>query len=368
MMLFDTVDVANFRITKDGFMVADARVARTGIQLYTASELGMDGEPTRVVRVWRPPEEVFAADAMKSYAHRPVTDDHPNQMIDASNWKQFAKGQTGNEVLRDGEFVRVPVMLMDADTIAKMGEGKRELSMGYTMDLDTTSGETPEGEKYDAVQRNLRMNHLALVSQARGGSNLKLGDDNLEDSNMSEVKLQTVMVDGLSVETTEAGAQAISKLTTELADAHKVSEGLQKTHKTELAAKDTELATKDAEIDTLKGKQLSDKDLDQKVKDRADLIAVATKVADKDYSGLSDDDIRKTAVAANIGQDAIEGKSADYIAARFDILSEDASRDGVRKVIIDGVAITGDAVDKAHATMVNDLGNAWKTGHNTEGK
>ena len=130
-MLFDAVDAKGFRITKDGYLVAEASLARTGIQLYSARELAMDGDPNRVVRVYRPPEEVFSAEAMTSYAHRPVTVDHPTQMIDAANWKQYAKGQTGDEVVRDGEYVRVPLLLMDAEAISDFNAGKKELSIGY---------------------------------------------------------------------------------------------------------------------------------------------------------------------------------------------------------------------------------------------
>jgi len=367
MMLYDAVETDGIRITNDGYLVAEARVARTGIQLYSAGELGMDGEQARVVRVYRPPEEVFAADAMASYAHRPITSDHPTELVDASNWQQYAKGQTGDEVLRDGEFVRVPIMLMDKAAIADHSNGKRQLSMGYTMDLDTTAGTTPEGEQYDAVQTNLRMNHLALVSLARGGSALKLGDNHMENSKiMSDTKLTTVTVDGLSVETTDAGAQAISKLQTELADARNTVETTGATHQTELAAKDTELASKDAEIDTLKASQLSDDDLDKKVNDRADLIAVAKQVADKDYTGLSDTDIRKTAVAAKLGQDTVDGKSDDYISARFDILSEDANQDPVRRVVRGNVPPVGDSVEQAHTAMIDNMQNAYK-GANREG-
>ena len=362
MMLYDTVDTTGIRITNDGYLVAEARVARTGIQLYSAGELGMDGEPGRVVRVYRPPEEVFAADAMASYAHRPITSDHPSELIDASNWQQYAKGQTGDEVLRDGEFVRVPIMLMDKAAIADHSNGKRQLSMGYTMDLDPTAGTTPDGEQYDAVQTNLRMNHLALVSQARGGSALKLGDNHMESSTMSDTKLTTVTVDGLSVETTDAGAQAISKLQTELADARKDLVTTGTDHATALAAKDTELAGKDAEIDTLKATQLSDADLDKKVNDRADLIATAKQVADKDYAGLSDTDIRKTAVAAKLGQDTVDGKSDDYISARFDILSEDANQDPVRRVVRGNVQPIGDSVEAAHTAMIDNMQNAYKGG------
>ncbi len=366
MMLYDKVETTGVRITKDGFMVAEARVARTGIQLYSAGELGMDGDAARIVRVYRPPEEVFAADAMASFAHRPVTVDHPGEMVDSSNWQKFAKGQTGDEVLRDGDFVRVPLMLMDKDAIAEHAEGVRELSMGYTMDLDIGSGKTDDGQQYDARQTNLRMNHLALVSRARGGSQLRLGDDNLEDSDMSGVKLTTILVDGLSVETTEPGAQAISKLQTDVAAAQKALVEAESTHNEVLATKDGDLAKRDATIDELKGKILSDDDLDKRVNDRADLIAKAKTIADKDYSGKSDVDIRTTAVAAKLGQDTVDGKSADYILARFDMLAEDANQDPVRRTVRDGTQVTGNEVDKAHGAMVDNLQSAWKNGDRKE--
>jgi len=172
-----------------------------------------------------------------------------------------------------------------------------------------------------------------------------------------------ITVDGLSVETTEQGAQAISKLTQDLATARKQVEDATEGHAGALAAKDKELAGKDAEIDTLKAKVLSDADLDNMVKDRADLISVAKQVADKDYTGMSATDIRKTAVAANLGQAAVDGKSEDYIQARFDILAEDAGQDPVRKALRDGsLQHKQTTVDAAHAGMVTDLGNAWKGG------
>lgn len=357
-MLHDAVDAAGIRLTKDGYLVAEAKVARTGIQLYSAGELGLvDADPSKIIRVYRPPEEVFAKDAMASYAHRPVTVDHPTEMVDAQNWRQLAKGQTGEDVLRDGEYVKVPLVLMDAAAIDEFNHGKRELSMGYTMELELQDGVTEAGERYDAIQRNLRMNHLALVSRARGGSTLRLGDRKTEDTSM---ELKTITVDGLSVETTDAGAQAISKLTTELADAQKALDTQQSAHEEALATKDRELASKDAEIDDLKGKLLSDEDLDQRVKARADLIATAKSVADKDYTGLSDVEIRKAAVVAVLGRDAIEGRSNDYVQARFDILAEDASQDGVRKVLKSGdTKPETPTIDTAHAGMVNDLQNAW---------
>lgn len=177
--------------------------------------------------------------------------------------------------------------------------------------------------------------------------------------------LRKILVDGLQVETTDAGAHAITKLQTDLASsAAKVSQ-LQTDHAAALAAKDAELAKKDAEIDTLKAKVLSDADLDKKVAARADLISKAKVVAkDIKTDGLSDAAIRKAAVAAVLGDANVADKTEAYIDARFDILVEDATKnkpDAFRQAVQTGI-ITGDAAaqDKAYGAMVSDMENAWK--------
>lgn len=350
MFLTDRVSVSAPRRTADGYLVADAKVARTGIQEYLGSELGRDDMP--VVRVYRPAEEVFAGDAMNSYAYRPVTVDHPGKMVDADSWKAVAAGQTGGEVVRDGEFVRVPLVLMDSEAIRAWQGGKRELSMGYTSEIVFSDGVTPDGEAYDAIQTNLRMNHLALVDRARGGSQLRIGDrrtpdgkdraDKPEKTTMSNTNTRTVMVDGLSVETTDAGAQAIEKLQRQVKDGQTALTDAQAQHTNTIAAKDADIARKDAdiarkdaEIDSLKAKVLTDADLDAKVKARADLIADAKLVAgaDADFTGKPEADIRKAAVVAKLGDAAIAGKPDAYVQARFDILLEDAKKDPVSRAL-----------------------------------
>ena len=177
--LFDRAEFGGSRMTQDGYLVASARVARTGIQKYTAKEVGKDGD--KIYSVYRPPEEVFAKDSMQSYAHKPLTNDHPPEMVTPDNFKKYSVGhldtEVGRETVESGDFVRVSLIAMDAGAIKQVEDGKKELSMGYTCDLDFTAGVTPEGEQYDAIQRNLRMNHLAIVTKARGGSSLKIGDN-----------------------------------------------------------------------------------------------------------------------------------------------------------------------------------------------
>jgi hypothetical protein len=162
------------RKTVDGFMTAMPRVARTGIQLYSGAELGIADK--KVVRIYRSPEEVFKADSLHTYAHRPVTDDHPPVPVTADNWRTYSRGQTGDEVARDGDFVRVPMVLMDAGLIKKVEDGKAELSQGYVCDLEMTPGTTPDGEPYDGYQKDIRINHTAVVDAGRAGSKARIGD------------------------------------------------------------------------------------------------------------------------------------------------------------------------------------------------
>ena len=160
--------------SKDGYLKAHARVARVGVQTYRGYEVGMPDRES--VTLYRPAEEVFARDSMRSHANKPVTLTHPQRMVDKTTWGKVAKGFSGNEVVRDGEFVRVPLMLTDAKAIDAYEKGVRELSVGYTTDIDWTSGVTAKGEQYDGIQRDIRTNHHALVPVARGGADLNLDD------------------------------------------------------------------------------------------------------------------------------------------------------------------------------------------------
>jgi hypothetical protein len=175
MLVFD--DSANVRYTSGGYLVANPRVARTGIQQYYGYELGLQGaDANRIINVYRSESEVFKDEALRSLAHKPVTRDHPPTGVNSTNWKDVAVGSVGSDILRDGEFIRIPMTLMDAGAIDAFKRGTRQLSLGYTCDIDMASGVTPEGIKYDARQKNITINHLAQVDKARGGSRLTIGD------------------------------------------------------------------------------------------------------------------------------------------------------------------------------------------------
>lgn len=339
MQFTDSAPIAGVRLTRDGYAVAEVRAARTGIQQYTGREVGRPD--LAVVNVYRPPESVFAADSMASYGFKPVTINHPAQGVTADSWKDLAVGVVGGDVVRDGGFVKVPLALMDAAAIKAVQDGTREISMGYVCDLAFEDGVTPEGEPYQAVQRDIRINHLALVPKGRAGPHCRVGDQGAPETGRDpapinhgdrHMTLKTITVDGLPVETTDAGIAAIDKLRGLLSTADAALATANTNHTAALAAKDAELAAKDAEIADLKTKVIDGAALDAMVADRA---AVVSKAKALDANVVTDGKTNAEIKRAVLG-DAAKDKSDAYVDAAFDLKTADMkAADPLRQVISD---------------------------------
>lgn len=371
MKFVDAAPISGTRRTGDGYLVTTARSVRTGIQLYAGQEVGRPD--LAVVRVYRDAAEVFAPDSLQSFSHAPVTINHPDKAVTADNWKELSAGEVSTAAKQDGDWIMLPLILKDKKAIEAVEQGKRELSAGYTCNLDWTAGTTADGQAYDAQQRDIKINHLALVDRARAGSQARIGDgaswgampvqqDSYKEKSMSDKPLKTVTVDGLSIEVTDQGAQVITKLQKQIADADAAQTKLVSDHKAAIDAKDGEIAKKDAEIDALKGKVLDGAALDAAVQARGDLVVKAKAIApDVKTDGLSDAAIRKAVVVAKLG-DAMADKGDAYIDARFDILAEDAAGTEQLRGAITHIKPVGDAAkvtNDAYSKSVSDL-NSWR--------
>lgn len=166
--------------TPQGFLRAPAKIARTGVQPYSSRELGLDGGD-KILKLFRPPEEV--AKSARSFESVPMADEHPPGDITADNWKLLAVGDV-RDVSMDGDFLAACVIVRDADAISIVRDGKAELSCGYSFNLDMTPGVTPAGEPYDAIQRDIEGNHVAIVDRGRAGSRVRIADRNRGDQDM----------------------------------------------------------------------------------------------------------------------------------------------------------------------------------------
>ena len=368
------------RYTRDGYLVADARISRTGIQEYAGEEVGRPD--MSIVRVYRSPEEVFSDKSMASMAHRPITFDHPPDMVDAGNWKRYSIGHIGDEVKRDGDCVRVPMVIMDAEAIDAFKRGVRQLSVGYSTELKWGSGTTPDGQTYDAKQTAIRGNHLAVVPAARGGSRLTIGDYTAGDETMK------VLIAGQSIEfATELAAKYvqdhIATLEKRVADARKKmdedeAEAEQEEEKKLRAEKDA--ADLRGQVTALT-KQLGDAQakltgatLDAMVKERSELIAKADAALEGkvDLTGKEPAEIRRTVAVALLG-DSAKSMTDDEVSGAFKALTANVKpRTGTDR-LADGLLALGhgggnrspnskEIKDAAYAERVKVLNDAWKMG------
>lgn len=362
MFFSDRLTLDKPRRNADGFMAIHARAARTGVYQYLGREIDPEGAhfaADQIVNVYRPPEEVFDKASLGSFVGKPITDDHPSEAVTAANWRDLARGTTmaaKREVADDGEYVGFDLAFMDADLITKIDDGKRELSNGYAARLDVEDGIAPDGTEYQAVQREIRGNHVAVVDAGRAGSSCRIGDaaacapipsdqvkkllvdqrtydaardaakNKLDDAQNGDAKVpKIILVDGHQIDISNVDvAEATIKT---LQD--KVTAAIQRADKAEadVATLTTDKATADAKVTTLE-KQLADSKptpamLRDAAKRYADTLGKAKALGVTVADDADEAQIMQAVVADKLG-DLAKDWSADQVAASFAALTKDA--------------------------------------------
>jgi hypothetical protein len=104
-------------------------------------------------------------------------------------------------------MIKVPMLVMDAAAVDAVKKGTMQLSVGYDANIEWKDGKTAKGEHYDAIQHDIRVNHIALVSSARGGDKLTLGD-----RRKPAMDTKVVSFDGLEVTMPEQAANLVEHL------------------------------------------------------------------------------------------------------------------------------------------------------------
>lgn len=164
---FDSLPLDATYFTDEGYLVDHPIVTSVGIFVYH----NPDGSERRELRL---PEEVFAEKSLASYKGKPIIVTHDAGYVDTDNVKEESIGTILSEGYRDGDDVRAEIIIHDTDSLKKYK--MRKLSCGYNLRLDETPG-VWEGQPYDAIQRDIEINHLALVDKARAGEQARLNID-----------------------------------------------------------------------------------------------------------------------------------------------------------------------------------------------
>jgi hypothetical protein len=151
------------RTTQGGIRVP-AFLSRVGIQEYVR-------EDGTIQREYRPADEVFSDASLQSAVDAVVTDFHQG-MVNPANYREVTVGHVSGFPMpkQDGDYLSAEMVILDANEIALIDAGERiENSCGYDCTLDMTPGVDPiTGQSYDAVQRNITINHVALLPRGFG--------------------------------------------------------------------------------------------------------------------------------------------------------------------------------------------------------
>lgn len=179
-------DVVSFQGAKRnsaGVLIAPASLSRTGVQVYKRP----DGSE---FREYRPESEVFAPAALESLRSAPVTIGHPSADVTEDTLDGLSVGLASDrdptKTQRDGQSWLDTTLAISRRSAIKDAEAGKlvEISLGYDADVDPTPGTAPDGTHYDGVQRNIRVNHVALLpaGQARAGRQARLRLDGAEET------------------------------------------------------------------------------------------------------------------------------------------------------------------------------------------
>jgi len=296
----------------DGFLHVPGCIAKAGnVQEYRAAELELDGDPNRVVRLYRPRDEV--AKSTVTFARKPLTNEHPpGRWITPDNWERHAVGDSGSAVDMQGDDMVTELIFRKKSAIADLEAGKVALSNGYKFNFDDSKKTTPEGEAVDGWMTAIQGNHIALVDRGRGGPGCVVAD--VKETHMAT---RTVKIGKLSFELDATAADAVEaeredkdKIAADCAAAMKLAEDAEKRAVTaEATAKEqlAKLTAQDAEIKQLKDNPPAPKPevVEQLAEERAAVVGDAAVLApDLKPEGKTVDQIRREALTACVAKDA----------------------------------------------------------------
>lgn len=316
ILRFDQIDANNLKLTEtsEGFLEGYAIATRTGVFLYRRA----DGS---VQRELRNDEEVFNQESIDSFKMKPITNDHPEDMVDIDNASNLSVGMTGQEIKKIDNYLAPFIKITDKKAIQDIKSGKRGLSFGYKVNLIKKDG-VYKGEQYDYIQTNIRGNHLALVYEGRAGEKARLKLDEQDaicifNNFNNNLKMKKIRLDGKEFEVSEEVASKIDSTEAENASLKKDKSELQSKLDTVTGQKDSIQVRLDEEL-----KKDHVENARTMILKRIDLEKKASELlkTDENFSRLSDKEIKSKVICLFTENFNADNVSEDYLNARFDAI------------------------------------------------
>lgn len=176
------------QVNENGFWrIENNPISQVGVFPYLGKNISDKLEPNKIYFVYRPAEELFAPETLESFNSTPLPLVDEHEMLGDGATPAENKGIHGviSNVRQDGKLLVGDISIYSETMKDEINRGKKDLSMGYYCEYDLEEGDY-EGQHYDAVQRNLRGNHVALVDQGRCGHSVRVYDHFALDADFKE--------------------------------------------------------------------------------------------------------------------------------------------------------------------------------------
>ena len=159
--------------------IKDNPLSKVGVFPYSGAQISPDLDPNQVYSVYRPESELSNPETIESFKLLPWTNEHAMLGKDVEGLtpseQKGVHGVIGQDVYFKDGYLYGNLKVFSESMNDMIDGGKKELSIGYRCLYELTPG-VYNGEKYDAIQREIRGNHLALVEQGRAGPDVAVQD------------------------------------------------------------------------------------------------------------------------------------------------------------------------------------------------
>lgn len=160
-------------VDENGFLlVRGCPLTSFGIFDYGAGQIGLPGDPNRIVKVFRPESAVSEPAFIESLKNIPLINDH--EMLsgfqnDETSTAPEDKGVDGiltSNVAYNQPWTRGDLKVFSRSMQEALLNGKQDLSLGYSCEYIEKPG-VWNGQPYEVIQTTMRGNHIALVGEGR---------------------------------------------------------------------------------------------------------------------------------------------------------------------------------------------------------
>ncbi len=296
---FDSVPIRDPQFDKQtGYLnVRRVPIAQVMVQPYERADGSIEMEA-------KLPDQLLSDATVASANMKPVTDSHPDELVTKDNSQTFLKGMTASNAHVEGNMLYNDITITDADLIEKIRNGKRELSIGFETEVVPQSGEL-NGVHYDSIQKNIKINHVAVVERGRAGHEVRLLGDSAIAIHENE---------GESMETTKVRL-GDSDINVAVADADKVTK-----LDADNTAKTDKITKLKAQIKELQSELAEEQGKAKSAQDKADAALKENNSLKSKYEGDSFDEKVEKAMEAKM---ALIDTVRPYLGDSYDFKGKD---------------------------------------------